>query len=274
MKIMPLLLVVLPLYLFAQTPPTAPPPSSDPQEPAAQPALSPEQALRGRAQKFYSALVAQKPRLSEEFVCEEDKDVYYKSQKSWFLTAEIDKVTLSDNASSAVVRALLRPSLPIKLDRPMQPVPVSSKWKLENGQWCYVVPPKPSTVITQFGKIDFNGEGVQFSNGMQGEALRNSMIAQIHFSRKVLTLPTKDSGTDGIEIKNALNGEIQLEVSCPSVEGLTCQLDKRVLKGNETAKLRLDFQFTRTPLPLGLRLSVRILPFDRVVNLAITGQTN
>jgi hypothetical protein len=112
MKFMPLLFVALPLYLLAQTPPTAPPPPSNSQEPAAaQPALSPQEALRDRAQKFYATLVAQKPRLSEEFVCEADKDAYYKSSKSWLLSAEVDTVTLSADASSAVVRALVRPSI-------------------------------------------------------------------------------------------------------------------------------------------------------------------
>jgi hypothetical protein len=274
MKFMPLLFVALPLYLLAQTPPTAPPPTSNSQEPAAQPALSPEQALRDRAQKFYATLVAQKPRLSEEFVCEADKDAYYKSSKSWLLSAEVDTVTLSADASSAVVRALVRPSIPIKMDRPMQPTAVSSNWKLEGGQWCYVLPPKPTAVITQFGKVDFSGSGVQFGSGAQGEALTRSMVEKVHFSKKVLTLPTKDSGKDEIEIKNGLNGEVQLEVSCPTSAGLTCQLDKPVLRAGETARLRLDFHYAQTPLAPKLSVSVRILPFDRVVSLSIAGSTN
>ena len=273
MKFMPLLFVALPLYLLAQEPPAAPPPSANPQESTAQPALSPEEALRGRAQKFYAALVAQKPRLSQDLVCEADKDAYYKSPKPWYLSAEIDGVNVAADASSAVVRAMVLPNMPIKQDRPMKPIAVSSNWKLESGQWCYVVPTKTDTVITQFGKIDFSGEGVQFSPGMQGEGLKRSMAEQVHFSRKMLTLPTKDSGHDGVEIKNGLNGEIQLEVSCPSVKGLTCRLDKPVLKGNETAKLRADFHFDQTPLPPGLRLSIRIMPFNQVVRLSIAGST-
>jgi hypothetical protein len=273
MKIMPLMLVAVPLCLLAQTPPAAPPPS-DSQAPAVQSALSPEQALRDRAQKFYAALVAQKPRLSEELVCEEDKDEYYKRQKPWYVTAEIDTVTFSADASSAVVRALVRPSMPIKMDRPIPPTAVSSNWKLESGQWCYVLPPKPATVMTPFGKVDFSGGVVQVGGSAQGADFTASMVAKVQFSKKVLTLPTKDSGKDEIEIKNGLNGEIELEVTCPAVEGLTCQLDKPHLLGGETAKFRLDFRYAQAPLSPGRTVSIRILPFNRAVSLPIAGSTN
>jgi hypothetical protein len=269
MKFMPLLFVALPVYLLAQTPPTAPPPSNS-QQSAAPAALSPEEALRDRAQKLYDASVASKPRMGEPYVCESGKDQFYKKPLGPFSSAKVTEVKISADAQSAVVITAVRRAIPMVLQTQVPPIPHESNWKLESGQWCYVQPPARNQVITPYGIVDFSDGKLQVKGMPQGAALLDSLAQGIRFSKRSFSLPLEDTGKDSVTVTNGTHTGIQLSLRCPDVQGLTCRLDRAQVEMNGTATLSIAFKSGGAPLKQPAAASLTIDPFGKVLEFPIS----
>jgi hypothetical protein len=268
MKFMLLLFAVAPLSLLAQLPAPAP---SDPQEASAPPSVSTSDALRTRAQKFFDANVADKPRSAETYVCEDGRDGYYKLPLPLFSYAKVTEVKVSPDSQSAVVTTMIRRSLPMILSKPMPPMPFDSNWRFESGQWCYVQPPGTAEVLTPMGKVDFSSGKIQVKGGLQGEALLNSLAEGLSYSKHAFSLASAESGKDAIVVTNGTRTTIKLDLHCPDIEGLTCGLDRTRVEMHGTATLSLEFKFAGAPLKQPLSALIVIAPFNRVVEFPING---
>ena len=127
--------------LLAQNPPPsaarAAPESSEPAPPEV------DAALRARVTQFYQDEVEEKFRQAEQLIAEDSKDFFYTSVKPSYASFEIRNILYSDNFTKATVylavdRVMAVPGFE---GRPIRQV-MPSRWKLENGQWCWYVDPR------------------------------------------------------------------------------------------------------------------------------------
>src|SRR5215203_3723879 len=103
-----------------------------------------DNALRARVAKFFQAHVDAKFRQAEEVIAEDSKDFFYNMEKQKYFGFEIVRINYSENFTKATVVTGVEvewrsPRVGVMRVKP----PLTSLWKLENGQWYwYVVPQK------------------------------------------------------------------------------------------------------------------------------------
>lgn len=128
---------------FAQTKeaPPQPPPDVD-------------AALRARVTEFFQYHVTGQFRKAEALVAEDSKDIFYNRNKPRYIKfLEIARIDYSDNFTKALATATVSSMEMIPGWTAGAPtIPVLSSWKLENGQWCWYVPPE-TVMRTPFGNI-------------------------------------------------------------------------------------------------------------------------
>ncbi len=123
--------------------------------PAAQasPAAPPEvdAALRARITQFYQLEVEGKFRQAEQLVAEDTKDLYVGSSKPLYSSFEILSIAYAEDFTKARVIALVTRQLPVEgfLGHPVK-TKAPSRWKVENGLWCYYVDPRTDLPRTPF----------------------------------------------------------------------------------------------------------------------------
>ena len=113
---------------FAQKPP----------EPSENAPAEVDAALRTRVNQFFQFEVGGKFHLAEQLVVEDQKDYFVASSKPTYASFEIKDIKYSDNFTKAIV--LVTVSRMVAAEGFLgQKIPsvVPSRWKLENGQWCW-----------------------------------------------------------------------------------------------------------------------------------------
>jgi len=248
---------------FAQTANT---PEKSPEAQAA------EEAVRAQAKKFYDFLVAGKPRASESLVCEASKDDYYALNKRTPRSAEVRQVNLAPDLKSANVVVLIEDEFSLGMDKKIFKVPMPSQWKLEQGQWCYSLPPRSDVIDTPFGKMNLKGGGQDKGGDVAAaKAPVNpaDLPGRVTFSKRELTLAANADGKDEVEISNGLNGPVQFRLSCPAVEGLVCKLEHDALSANQKGKLLVSFTYKGKTIDAGATVSLWVLPFDSMTAFPI-----
>jgi len=111
-------------------------------ENAEKPPADVDAALRARATQFFQAEVDGKFHQAEQLVAEDSKDFFVGSSKPAYLSFEIKTIQFSDHFTRAIVFVAVSRLVAAEgfLGHPV-PGTVPSRWKLENGQWCWYVDP-------------------------------------------------------------------------------------------------------------------------------------
>src|SRR5271157_170369 len=138
-----MLFIFLAAATFGQTP-LATPEQAPPQASQKAPPEV-EAALRARVTEFYKLQVEGKFNQALQLVAEDTKDVFVGSNKPPYLSFEIQSVRYSGDFTTAQVMVIVKVVLPMEgfMGQPL-PMKTPSRWKLENGQWCYYEDPKDS----------------------------------------------------------------------------------------------------------------------------------
>ena len=141
---------------FAQTAPATPEKSTPQDSPPAPPEV--DAALRARISQFYQLEVAGKFNQALQLVAEDTKDLFVGSSKPTYQTFEIQLIRYSDDFTKAQVVVLVTRLLPIQgfMGHPI-PTRLPSRWKLENGQWCFYADPQKDLPATPFGPLPIPG---------------------------------------------------------------------------------------------------------------------
>ena len=200
-----------------------------------------DEALRARVSKFYQAQVDGKFRLAEQEVAEDSKDFYYKMEKTQYLSFEILKINYAENFTKATV--VVGIELDWKSPRMGSSIrvkpPMTSLWKIENGEWCwyYVVAKEWKT---PYGVMNVNPSGASGPPSFKGVDPK-AVMAGVRVDKEEIQLSGTEKSTGEATIENTIAGEVQLELGIPTTPGLTAALDKKVLKKGEQAKLTLTY---------------------------------
>ncbi|MGC8794691.1 MAG: hypothetical protein ACP5U2_15005, partial [Bryobacteraceae bacterium] len=99
-----------------------------------------DQALRERVKFFYQCHVEGKFRQADQVVAEDSKDAFFAAEKPRYRGFEIVRIVYSDNFTRArVVVAVDTDFMAPGIGRIPVKAPLTSLWKLENGQWWWYV---------------------------------------------------------------------------------------------------------------------------------------
>jgi len=102
-------------------------------------------ALRARVSQFFQFQLDGKFHQAEQLVAEDSKDLFVGSNKPVYTSFEIKAVRYDDHFTKAVVSVMVNLMVAAEgfLGRPVPSlVPTRwSRWKLENGQWCWYLDP-------------------------------------------------------------------------------------------------------------------------------------
>jgi hypothetical protein len=112
------------------------------QEPAEKAPAGVEEALRARIQEYYHYFETEEYRKAEKMIAEDSQDFFYNHNKPHFLSASIQSIKFFDNFTHAAVvtqceQYVLMPGF---AGTPMK-MPVSSTWKVVDGQWFWYIDP-------------------------------------------------------------------------------------------------------------------------------------
>jgi hypothetical protein len=239
--------------------------------PAAGPDQKAEEArVAERAKRFYELLVGGKARASEEFVCAASKDEYYAAPKTKPLGAEVGRVQIDPDGKTALVLTMVEDEhiLPLAGQKRVMKMSTPTTWKLENGQWCYYLEPAPQKTAAEPAKPPVDPADLarlgQPPPGVKPADLPQ-LAHRVTASKQQFKLPGDADGKDEIVITNGLNGPVKLVFGCRKVPGLECKSDKESIGYSGQARLTVEFKFSGTKLPQGVKAALWVEPFHNLM---------
>lgn len=201
-----------------------------------------DRALRERVKKFYQLQIEGKYRQVDALVAEDSKDAYYESAKAKYLKSEDPTIEYSDNFTKAVVKTPVTQEwrsarIGVMVVRPIVP----TNWKIEKGEWCYVIP-KEGSRQTPFGVADLSKRG---EAPPSDPAIRKISVVEVMggvtVSKQNVELSSFEKSSDEIIITNGMPGQVNLDVQYPATKGLEISIDKKVLMAGEKTKLTVKY---------------------------------
>jgi hypothetical protein len=222
-----------------------------------------EKALRERVAGFYQSQVDGKFRMAEEYVAEDTKERYYNQEKNKIRGFEIVRINWDDGFQKATVVSTIDTTIQMRGQNMPASAPMSTRWKLENGKWCYYVDLVGYGKETPFGRMHpgpGNKPGLSVDEMLKNP---NVVLNQVKFSKEKALLKSFAKSQDSVLISNGMPGGITLVVGVESLPGLTWKVDKTELGAGESAKLEFFFD-PKDPSPKPtVRATIRIEPFSR-----------
>jgi hypothetical protein len=209
----------------------------------AQPPPGVDAALRARITQFYQAHVDGKFRQADEVVAEDSKDAFFEMQKTRYHSFEIVRINYAPDFKSADAVVACRSDMFFQGRSVDMKMPVSSHWKVVNGQWFWYVPPRTNERKTPFGTMHFDPEGENSASPIPAappdpRRLAASIISSVKVDKSELRLSSYEPSSGEVKIANGMLGPIDLTVNIDGpFPGLTYKLDKTHLNAGESATL-------------------------------------
>lgn len=250
-----------------------------------------DQALRTRVQQFVDLLGEQKFRQAESMVAEDSKDRYYNMDKNRIDDFRFVKIVYEDNYTRAIVIGLRTADLPAAAPgaagAPAQvariPVTLRMNWKIENGLWCWYLPPEKEFLETPWGKMrNPNYPGNKNKRGKedlaaaqkQTEQQLNAFLANtragVKTDKQSLDFSSGTPATSEVAITNILPGAVKLRLEMAEVKGLALKLEKTDLGPNESTRLVAHYSAPEKLTRAGLvSVVVRVEPTGQGIPIAI-----
>jgi hypothetical protein len=201
-----------------------------------------DEALRARVSKFYQAHVNGKPRLADQYVAEDSKDAFFEADKTHFKGFEITRITYEEHFTKARVVTTCD-SVMLVGSRPMEvKIPLTTLWKLVDGEWFWYALPRSETVDTPFGKMTGGkgaGGSAPFANRTPAE-LAAEILKQVKVDRSEVRLSSYEPASAEVTVTNGMPGSINLRLEYAAFAGFKASLDRATLGSGETARIRLE----------------------------------
>ena len=194
-----------------------------------------EEALRARINQYFQLLVDNKYRQAEDLVAEDSRDLYYNANKPKYVSFELKTIDYSDNFTRANASLFCETLVVIPgfAGRPIR-LPVTSRWKLVNGEWFYYIDPD-DVRRTPFGLVN-PGSGPP---GALPPLPANPGFAmgKVKADKTVVTL--KPGQSTEVTLSNAAQGQMSISLT-GRVQNVDVKLDRVNLNVGEKAVLSLQ----------------------------------
>ena len=227
-----------------------------------------DKALRERVTAFYQSYVDGKFRVAEQFVAEDTKDAHYNQEKTKIRGFEIVKINWDDSFKKASVVTTVHTNLQMRGQNIPASAPMMTRWKLEDGKWCYYVDPSLGR-LTPAGTMK-PGPGTR--EGMKVEDMLRDpgiILNQVKMSKDRFLLRSWEKSADTVVLTNGMPGSITIDLQYESIPGLTSRIETKEIGPGGTAKLELIYDPQDTSAKPTLKAMVRIEPFGRTLVLPV-----
>lgn len=232
-----------------------------------------DEALRERIAVFYQAHVDEKFRLADTVVHEDSKDAFFVAEKKKHNGFKIVRINYSDSFTRAtVVVAVDTDFVMLGFGTREVTIPLTTRWKLEDGEWWWCVEPNPQGVESPFGLLK---PGADPKKAAASARLANLPTAakirgQVKVSKTEVRLSSTEASSDEVIVVNGMPGPITLTLTTGAFPGFEAKLDRTELQGGDKAKIvfRCDPVDT-TPKP-ELRALLKVFPTNYVIQIRIT----
>ncbi len=239
-------------------------------------------ALRPRVSKFYQAHVNAKFRVADTVVAEEAKDEFFAMAKPVYQTFEIIKINYSANFTKATVVTVVKRELTIRGNKFPAQAPVTSTWKVIDGQWFWYVDEMASKELaTPMGTMhpgppSGRPEGMpkDFSAMMEDpkrrEALVQSLLKKVSVNKTEIVFPADKAAAETVEITNSLDGPIKLEmVVNGKPAGLTATVDSLDVAAGGKTMIRLKYVPGKEPAKGTANLVISVQQTAQVFDIPV-----
>ncbi len=209
-----------------------------------------DQALKARVAKFYQFFVEGKFRLAEPLVAEDSKDIFFAAEKKKYKSCDQGSIAYSDNFTKAKAVVTCDTDRYMMGTKLMLKLPITSLWKLENGEWFwYVIPPSQLTEYnTPVGPAKRPPEESGDTPAAPAPAsIVRPMISPeqvmkaVRADRDSVDFNTTKSSTQEIHLKNTLSGNVTLTAST-SIPVLSAKPAKTEMQPGEELTIVLTFE--------------------------------
>lgn len=203
-------------------------------------------ALRSRVQIFFQAHVDGKPRIADQVVADDSKDLFFEIPKPRYLSFEIQKIEYSDGFTKAKATVNCEEEVAMMgLGTMKVKMPRVSTWKLEDGEWFWYLD-KNAVRDTPFGPIGGSerkaGEPSSPFQAPKDSPTLQGLTGRITVDKNVVSLAAPPA-SDTVTIKNGIKGwvKVVLEPLAFEVPGLELKLDKANVRSGDAATLSITY---------------------------------
>lgn len=229
-------------------------------------------ALRDRLQQFYQLQVDHRFRQAEALVAQDSKDYYYDTQKPELHGFKIGQIRYSADGRSADVTVLTKMTMRIMGAPPtVMDFPIRSKWKLEDGKWCWYI--DPTGIDTPFGRMKISPDGVGATPPDLTKAPGHGNIEDVQNAVqpdiRTLRLDPANTNPAMVSLKNTLPGPVTVSVKEESPR-LKVEFTKTNLGAGESTQLTVTSVPGIAPRPNKIILAVQPTGQQIQIDLAYT----
>ncbi len=215
--------------------------------PAVKPPDEVDQALRARVAQFYHAFESGKFREAYLLVSEDSQDAFMESSKDQYKKCDTIKIDYTDNFTKAKVLESCLGTMRWHGGNMPTTVPLSSNWKLQNGQWdwCYV---RPTEVMTPWGisKVPPQSEIDEAPKTKpvipDARAMAQMILKAVQVDKQSVWLHSWETSRDEVHVSNAMPGSVDLKLEVPKQPGLKVHAAKTTLAQNEETTIVFEYK--------------------------------
>jgi hypothetical protein len=286
--------ILMAAAMFAQNPPAS---GEKPPESAQNAPPEVEAALRARISRFYQLEVDGKFNQALQLVAEDTKDMFVGSSKPIYRGFQIQSIQYFDNFTKASAIVVVERMLPVEgfIGHPLAGKLVS-RWKLENGQWCWYIDPKlvPAS--------PFGASGMPMAPGMPvpgGASIPPGMPApgaapvpfagdsgsprplppvaipplipnNITVDKSSVELKASGPSSDQVVVLNPAPWTAALTVSDPKVAGLTVKLDRPYVPMGQKAIISMEWSGAAEPPKTPVTVTVTVQRTKQTIPIKVS----
>lgn len=248
-----LLLGLAPVFLLAQGDPdlfTKAPPAV-------------EEALRARVTAFFEAQTAGKYRQADNYVAEDSKDAYYGAEKPSCKAWKVERFTWEEDYTKARALITCDTSMMTFAGPLAVKMPLTTHWKLVDGQWFWYLPPKPAVWKTPFGEFRPGPD----PKGQPAASLPSKLptleeiISKLKLNRNQVAFTRGRESREEVLFTNSSPGPVNLSIDPDPVAGVKATVEKKDLNGGETTKVIFTYTPGPTKPPDEVTVGLRVDPF-------------
>ena len=217
-------------------------------------------------------------RAADELVAEESKDAFFMADKSRYHSFQIMKINYSDDFTRATAAVACDTELVLPIGVFPVKMPVSSKWKLVDGQWMwYTDPVSEKGMATPIGKdIPASTEQAAASapspaplGTAAGPVDLESVSGLVKADRQQVTFDPSAAGEQRVVVTNGMPGRVSLTIEPARLGGFDLSFDRTSLDQGQAATLSIRYEPSPDRKPSAATVNVVVAPLANTIPVQI-----
>jgi len=232
-----------------------------------------DEALRARVTQFYQAHQEGKFRAADQMVAEDSKEAFFGMDKPRCRVFTIGNIKYSDNFTRAQVMISCDTEMMLMTGRIPVKRPLSSKWKVVDGQWFwYIDPPTRGETVTPFGISKPQEPGTSSAPpDLRGLFVdRETVTKSVKADKTQFTFEPDGAASGQVVLTNQMPGSITLSLETRAAPGLTFKLDRTTLNRGERAVLSVRYEPVEGHAPSATAVQIVVSPTDQVIPVKVS----